>query len=209
MSPMLDKLLEKTHDHTRRIVILRHGQTALNVEDRIRGWSDVPLDETGEEQAEEMGKKLRHSGIDMLFASDLTRTLQTAMAVSRESGIPIHGTTTALRPWNVGDYTGEPGPEVHKILMRLATNAPTQEIKGGESFYSFKYRVITGMIGILNSHPGKLIGFVCHHRNDRLIRGWYEAGCPDNLDIELDHFNSHGISPGTYDVLDITSDYLE
>ena len=202
-------ILQKLEKHKRKCVIIRHGQTRLNVSDKIRGWSDIGLDETGFEQAEKLGRKLKNSGIDMLIASDLTRTLQTAACISKESGIPLLATTLALRPWNVGDYTAKPGKEVHPIMMDFAENKPDENIPNGESFNSFKYRVIMGVIAFLNEYEGKTIGFVAHHRNDRILRGWYEAGCPDDLEIDFEHFSQFGIEPGTYDILEIESDYLK
>ncbi len=144
----------------------------------------------------------------MLVASDLTRTLQTAHLISLESGIPIVRTTTALRPWNVGKYTSQPAEKVHPLLMKMATEKPDEMIEGGESFNSFKFRVLIGTMAFLNEYPDKLIGFICHHRNDRIFRGWFEAGCPDDLEIDFEHFAQKGINPGTFDVLEITSGLL-
>lgn len=205
MKGLLKQLPEKDK---RQIVIIRHGQTALNAKDCIRGWSDVPLDETGFSQAEKLGKKLKNAGIDVLISSDLTRTLQTASIISQESGIPLIATTMALRPWNVGDYTAKPAEEVHPILFKLAVEDPDKNVPGGESFTSFKFRVLMGMVAFLNEYDDKLIAFVCHHRNDRIVRAWVEAGCPNDLEVDFGHFGQKGIEPGTFDVLDINSDYL-
>lgn len=205
MNGLLEQLKK---EHKRKIVLIRHGETALNVKDNIRGWSDIPLNEHGKEQAEKLGRELKDSGIDMLVASDLTRTLQTASIVSQESGIPLLATTMALRPWNVGKYTGESGKIVHPILMKMAIENPDENLPDGESFTSFKYRVIMGVIAYLNEYPDKLIAFVAHHRNDRLLRGWVEAGTPPDLEIDFDHFNQLGIKPGTCDTFDIDSEYL-
>lgn len=208
MTLISNKGLLHTLDKSRKIVVIRHGQTALNIKDNIRGWSDIPLDDTGHEQAHTLGKKLKGTGIDMLIASDLTRTLQTAAAISLESGVPIMHTTMALRPWNVGKYTGESAAIVHPILLKMATEKPEENIPEGESFESFKMRVLVGVISFLNQYPDKLIGFVCHHRNDRLLRGWYEAGCPADWEIDFDHFSQKGILPGTADILELDSTYL-
>ena len=192
----------------RKIVIIRHGETALNVDDRIRAWSDVPLDPKGIEQAENLGKQLKDSGVDFLVSSDLTRTLQTSACISRESGIPIIATDMCLRPWNVGKYTAQPAEKVHATLMEYAIEKPEEQIPDGESFDSFKYRCLMGIISYLNHYPDKLIGFVAHHRNDRLLRGWVEAGTPDDFEIDFDHFSTKGILPGTFDVLELTSSYI-
>ena len=202
-------LLSDNGEKRRKIYILRHGETALNVTDRIRGWSDVPLDDKGVAQAIKMGKKLRDSDLTMLIASDLTRTLQTARNVSEESGKPVVHATQILRPWNVGKYTGHPASEVHPILLKMATETPEENIPEGESFESFKNRVLMGIIAFLNQYPHEIIGFVVHHRNDRIVRAWYEAGCPSDFEVDLAHFNQKGIEPGTFDVLEIKSNLLK
>lgn len=192
----------------RKVVLIRHGETALNKEDKIRGWSNIPLDPHGFEQAEAIGKELKDSGVDVLIASDLTRTLQTALCVSRESGIPLVATTPALRPLDVGDFTGEKASIVHPLIMKHALEEPNEPFKNGESFDSFRCRYLIGLIAQLNAHPGKVVGIITHHRNDRCLRGWVEAGCPDDLEISLEHFFQKGIEPGKCDVLELESSLL-
>lgn len=203
-------LMHSIDEKKRRVVIIRHGATLMNLEKEqpIRGWLDISLAPEGFEQAEKLGRKLKDSGIDMLVASDLTRTLQTAVCVSRESDIPILATTMAMRPWNVGKYTGVSAKEAHPILFKMAVEEPDKSIPEGESFNSFRYRVLTGMIAFLNEYPDKTIAFVAHHRNDRILRAWYEAGCPDDFEVDMSHFGQHGIDPGTADILEIESSLL-
>lgn len=205
MKPLLPQLNKK---EKRKLVIIRHGQTALNVDDRIRGWTDIPLDEKGKRQAKKLGEELTGSGIDILIASDLTRTLQTARIISCASGIPVVAISMALRPWNVGDYTGKSAEQVHKILVKHALETPEEPIKGGESFESFKYHSLMGVVSFLNEYPGKLIGFIGHHRTDRVLRAWMEKGCKDDFSLDFEHFFSKGIKPGTADVITIESNYL-
>lgn len=186
-------------------MIIRHGETALNVDGKIRGWSDVPLNSHGFAQAEKLGKELKGKGIDYLVSSDLTRTLQTAQTISVESGIPVIATSMSFRPLNVGKYTGELASKVHPMIMRAALEEPDEPVGGGESFDSFRYRVLMGLVAFLNEYDDCVLGFVCHHRNDRLIRGWVEAGCPSDFAIDMTHFLQHGIDPGTADTLTISS----
>lgn len=193
---------------SRTVHLARHGQTALNKEKRIRGWSDVGLDETGFEQAYALGKRLKNKGLDMIVCSDLTRTIQTATCISKESGIPLVATTMALRPLNVGDYTAKPQDEVLEVIREYMLEKPEENLPGGESLDSFKYRCIMGIISFMNEYPDKNILFVAHHRNDRLLRAWVEAGCPDDLELDTDHFFVKGIEPGTVDEFTIESCYL-
>ena len=56
-----------------RIVAIRHGETAWNVDTRIQGHLDIPLSATGRWQAERLAEALRDEPIKAIYASDLTR----------------------------------------------------------------------------------------------------------------------------------------
>lgn len=61
------------------IVVVRHGETAWNYEERMQGWAPVPLNETGREQADAVGSWLADRyDVDAVHASDLLRTEETA-----------------------------------------------------------------------------------------------------------------------------------
>jgi probable phosphoglycerate mutase len=72
-----------------RLVLLRHGQTVWNAEHRFQGQSDIPLDETGEAQAERAGRLLAALRPDMIVSSDLRRATGTAAPLSRLTGLPV------------------------------------------------------------------------------------------------------------------------
>jgi probable phosphoglycerate mutase len=70
-------------------VLWRHGQTTWNVERRFQGQTDIPLDETGEAQAEYTARRLATLRPDAIFSSDLARAQQTAEALSKLTGLTI------------------------------------------------------------------------------------------------------------------------
>jgi 2,3-bisphosphoglycerate-dependent phosphoglycerate mutase len=61
------------------LVLLRHGQSQWNLENRFTGWWDVDLSPTGVEEARASGRLMRHKGIDFdcCFTSVLTRAIRT------------------------------------------------------------------------------------------------------------------------------------
>lgn len=178
----------------RVIYILRHGQTLLNKEDKIRGWSDIPLDDEGIVQAKKLGEAFRNSQIELdgIFTSNLLRAEQTALEVSQQTGYPVLGIRECLRPWNVGSYTGKDGKMVHEIMAEAAYKEPDKPIGGGESFNIFKYRFLLGLIGLLNQNRGLKLGFVSHSRGERIMHSWVAAGCPEDLGVDLEVFLAHG-----------------
>ena len=80
------------------LYFLRHGQTDWNVEMRIQGQHDIPINETGRQQARENGRSLARLLDDparfRYIASPLGRTRETMNIVRQELGLPSHGYET-------------------------------------------------------------------------------------------------------------------
>ena len=72
------------------IYFARHGETVWNVENKICGMTDSPLTEKGRQQARELGRKVKESGvhIDEILYSPLSRAADTAKAVAEATGLP-------------------------------------------------------------------------------------------------------------------------
>ncbi len=89
---------------TRRLVLLRHGQTAWNAERRGQGHADVPLDETGRAQARLVAPLIAALRPDTLWSSDLTRAVETADAVAGATGLALR-LDPRLREYDLGERT--------------------------------------------------------------------------------------------------------
>jgi broad specificity phosphatase PhoE len=72
-----------------RLVLWRHGQTVWNAERRFQGQSDIPLDETGQAQAERAARLLAALRPDLIVSSDLSRAASTAAALARLTGLEV------------------------------------------------------------------------------------------------------------------------
>jgi len=70
-------------------VLWRHGQTVWNAERRFQGQSDIPLDATGQAQAERAARLLAALRPDLIVSSDLSRAAQTAAPLARLTGLDI------------------------------------------------------------------------------------------------------------------------
>ena len=109
-------------------MLWRHGQTTWNVEHRFQGQTDIPLDETGEAQAEQAARRLATLRPDALFSSDLTRAQQTAAPLARLTGLPVT-LDKDLRERFGGDWEGLSDKEIRERYPaeRATWNPPNGE----------------------------------------------------------------------------------
>ena len=92
------------------LVLLRHGESQWNLENRFTGWIDVPLSPKGEEEARQAGEKLKTAGIrfDLAFTSVLQRairTLEITLDVLGQRDLPVEK-DQALNERHYGDLQG-------------------------------------------------------------------------------------------------------
>jgi 2,3-bisphosphoglycerate-dependent phosphoglycerate mutase len=90
------------------LVLLRHGESQWNLENRFTGWIDVPLSEKGVEEAKSAGEKLKEYKFDHAFTSVLKRandTLNIVLDITGQKTIPIDY-NQALNERHYGDLQG-------------------------------------------------------------------------------------------------------
>lgn len=112
------------------IVLLRHGESVWNKENRFTGWTDVPLSEKGVEEAKEAGRLLREAGFtfDVAYTSLLKRAIKTLWIVLEEMDlmwIPIINNWRlnerhygALQGLNKSESASQLGEEQVKLWRR-------------------------------------------------------------------------------------------
>ncbi|MCA1595129.1 MAG: 2,3-diphosphoglycerate-dependent phosphoglycerate mutase [Chloroflexi bacterium] len=91
-----------------KLILLRHGQSTWNLENRFTGWVDVPLTPQGEEEARQAGEKLRNTHIDTAFTSVLIRAIETlriALEAACQPEVPFVQ-NAALNERMYGDLQG-------------------------------------------------------------------------------------------------------
>lgn len=72
-----------------KIYLIRHGQTDWNIQGRIQGSHDIPLNETGRNQAELLAKGMDSRKVSRIFSSSLTRAMETAERISTRQKVEI------------------------------------------------------------------------------------------------------------------------
>ena len=148
-----------------RVVAIRHGETAWNVDTRIQGHIDIPLNDTGRWQAARLGEALAGEGIAAVYTSDLQRARQTAEALAAALGLePVDD--RALRERAFGRFEGLTFAEIEQRwpdeAARWRRREPDFGPGGGESLTEFYERVVQAASSLASSHPGQTIALVAH-----------------------------------------------
>ncbi len=148
-----------------RIVAIRHGETAWNVDTRIQGHLDIPLSANGRWQAERLAYALKDEPIAAIYASDLTRAWETAQYVGQAHGLQVTK-ETGLRERYFGDFEGKTFAEIEMLLpeqsLRWRKRDPDFSPAGGETLTALRVRVIEAAERLAAQHPGEQIAFVAH-----------------------------------------------
>jgi 2,3-bisphosphoglycerate-dependent phosphoglycerate mutase len=131
-----------------RLVLLRHGESQWNLENRFTGWVDVPLSPRGIQEAKDAGEKLRSFRFDRAFTSVLARAIETLRLVLEaigQTGIPIEKDKTLnermygeLQGLNKDETAKKYGEQQVKIWRRSYDVRPP----GGESLKDTAERVL-------------------------------------------------------------------
>lgn len=126
------------------IWLVRHGQTDWNLEGRLQGQLDVPLNDTGLEQARKLAATLQGKRFGALYSSDLLRARQTAEIVSGVVHLPVN-LDRRLREISQGQFEGMLFSEVvakfEDALTDRSRNPVHSRLPGGESVAELAARV--------------------------------------------------------------------
>lgn len=121
----------------RKIVLWRHGQTTWNVERRFQGATDIPLDDTGREQAVRAARLLAALNPAVIIASPLQRAADTARTLGDVAGLPVTFDPD-LSERGGGEWEGLTGDE---IRTRYPSQHAIWQPPGGETTEQVAKRV--------------------------------------------------------------------
>jgi 2,3-bisphosphoglycerate-dependent phosphoglycerate mutase len=130
------------------LILLRHGQSQWNLENRFTGWVDVPLSPKGEDEARAAGETLRGRHIDILYTSVLRRAVDTATLALEAAGttVPVTERDAALNERMYGELQGLNKAEAAKRFgdaqIKLWRRSYDIRPPGGESLADTAARVL-------------------------------------------------------------------
>ena len=150
-----------------KLCLIRHGETAWNVEKRLQGHTDIPLNAKGARQARQMAKALQDIQLtfDVLYTSDLKRAADTANAVVELFGVKAQ-VDSDLRERHFGALQGlsiTEAPTLRPDIWQAhITRDLEHDLEGGESIQQFSLRVQNALDKIQERHTGKTVLIVSH-----------------------------------------------
>lgn len=148
-----------------QVYLVRHGETQWNAERRIQGQSDSPLTAKGEQQAMQVGARVRSYGITHVIASDLGRTRRTAEIIADACGCGIT-LDSRLRELNMGvleqRHLDSLTAEEEEWRRQVVNGTPGGRIPEGESMQELSERMLAGLAACLELPPGSRPLLVSH-----------------------------------------------
>lgn len=165
------------------LYVIRHGKTDWNLESRIQGKTNISLNEIGISQAEEVRQKIEEKDINLIIASPLDRTKQTAEIINKNIKVPIKYHENLMER-NFGIYEGKDAKtlDVWKDLLKYHDNVA---VENGEKIQEFFGRVFDCIRDIEKENKDKNVLIVTHGGVARAIDCYFNGIPEDNEDTGL------------------------
>ena len=162
-----------------RLLFIRHAQTEWNIQRRFQGHGDSPVTEEGQEQLQRLKSRLAGLEFDVVYSSDLRRTMETSKMLSGKQRVE----EPRLRERGVGILEGlnleQIMAEHAEAFRAFRSGDKDHQIEGGESLQIALNRAWTFLEEMPEKHPGAELAAVSHAGLIRLI-------CKQILGLALD-----------------------
>ncbi len=145
-----------------RLYLIRHGQTDWNLASRLQGQTDIPLNETGRQQAQEARQRLSGVTFQAVYSSPLCRAMETAALAS---GLPLEQVQPDPRLIEIafGPWEGCAPKELGDAFAPFfADPARYQPAPGGESLQALTQRVSAFADYVRTAHAGQTVLAASH-----------------------------------------------
>jgi len=148
-----------------RLLLIRHGSTLDNEQQRYTGQADVPLSPLGESQVAILGQRLAHEPIDIIVTSDLQRARATGAAIAHYHQVPLYE-DPAIREISLGAWEGlafaelrERNPEAYYGWQNKPLNVRPP---GGETIIQLRDRVVRALEFWYSHHVEDTVVWATH-----------------------------------------------
>jgi len=141
---------------TTLLSLVRHGETDWNLRRRIQGLTDIPLNDTGREQARAAGRLLARRSWDLVYTSPLSRALETAQIIAGELGLPEPVLLPAVVERDYGEAEGLDFDEIERRYPGRGS------IPGQETREQVRDRVLPALRALAVEHEDAAVLVVSH-----------------------------------------------
>ena len=164
---------DEVREDTCRLILVRHGTTTLNVQNRYRGRRDVPLDAQGYQDAVDAARQLSSAGLNAVYTGPLRRTIATAQIIADEARVPDLRILHGLNNVDYGAWEGLTAAEASMFspeAFELYTSAPERAVcPAGERLTDAQNRMVEAVELIGSRHAGETVVGVTHAVMIRLL----------------------------------------
>jgi broad specificity phosphatase PhoE len=173
--------LPRTSGGGTRILLIRHGQTAWNApsraetgirEERFRGRTDLPLDNTGHAQARAVAGRLERESIAALYTSPLLRARQTLEPLAERLGLAVQPHDDLL-DINYGQFQGlthiEAATAYPDLYQEWCTAPSRVRFPGGERLADVQTRLLSLLGELASHHPSQTVALVGHQMVNKVL----------------------------------------
>ncbi len=187
-----------------RIILVRHGETNWNNEDRFRGHIDVGLNPGGLAQARMVGEALRDIELDGIYSSPLSRALVTAEEIAHPRSLQV-SILEAFKDFHFGAWQGLTRDEVRyrypDVYAQWESAPHMVRIPEGETLDEVEDRVYKGLSGLVREGGDGTIVIVSHGLVNKVLlcrllgmgtKGFWRVK-QDNGAVNLFEFNGRGV----------------
>ena len=148
-----------------KIYLIRHAEAQGNVFRRLQGQYDAQVTPNGRKQIAALQQRFADIPVDAVYASDLTRTCQTAEAIYKPKGLPLNK-EPRLRELSVGIWENQPfgwlrrtDPERNLIFSHQPS---AWSVEGSETFPIYTARFMEALNEIAQRHEGQTVALFSH-----------------------------------------------
>jgi len=155
-----------------KVYVVRHGQTAWNLEEVFRGRVDIPLDETGKKEVHLAGEALKAQTLHAVYSSPLSRSMETAENIAKFHNIAVTP-LEAIIDISYGKWEGVGLKDVEKKypdLYALWLNQPHKvRFPQGETLDEVRQRTMDAIENLVEKHRNQNIALVAHRVPNKVI----------------------------------------
>ena len=167
-----------------KVYLVRHGQTAWNLEEVFRGRADIPLDETGKNEVHLAGEALKDETLHAIYSSPLSRSMETAENIAKFQNVAVTP-FDAIIDISYGEWEGkslvevqEKSPDLYGLWLREPHKVRFPQ---GESLDEVRSRTMEAVKNLMAKHKDENIALVAHRVPNKVI-------CCALLGIDNSHF---------------------